>query len=197
MKILFYICSISFLLFSAGLQASFARPTLSTEEKLFLSKLDEDFLEDEDPEGWIIFIKQFGKEKIAVQFPRQPHLSYSKDQEGFETFVYEASEDTVLYSFTIETNPHKLEEAESLFQRIVEGVKVHPSQDLIAVSKAEGMLDISYLDRNQTGKSIVYKKRVLAYKNRLYIFTTSKPGNTEDKHDVFTGSFQVIRPLGG
>lgn len=191
MNRLILICLCSLVAVSADLMSLPMKNGLSTQEKLFLSKFDEDFLEETDPEEWVFLVKQMGKDKIAVQFPSQPHLAYDKKK---ESSLFSSSEEGIRYALEIE-NPRHPEDREAFFQGLIEEAKRSPYELLETVSGAGpygSYLDIVYLERD----AMVHKKRVLMHSDHTYTLTTSKKLSlAKDKHEFFIASFEIIRPL--
>jgi hypothetical protein len=191
-----------FIFLFATASFAFAAPSkgaLSRQEKLFLSKLDEEFLEESDPEEWILFIKQFGKEKVAIQFPSQPALSaYEKKSVEDEVFVFSASEDGVNYALRIETKPQKIESVDRYWAP--ERDIVSPHYQLLRKSQKNGphglYIDVEYLDQSsdKNGKKN-FKKRLIANAERFYVLCVESPILGQAENPDFFDSFHIIKPL--
>lgn len=69
----------------------------SSQEKMFFSQLDKEYLHEFKEEGWVTFIKQIGKDKLSLKFPSQPTLKLDESMQA-----YGAEDGEVQYLFTME-----------------------------------------------------------------------------------------------
>ena len=182
--------SVKILLVLIIFSASFlyANPSLSREERLFLSKLDEEFLEDKDPEEWILFVKQLEEKQFTAIFPHQPTLSLEQ-QPSKKILRYEAVEDITTYSMILE---EASSEKEELFAQKKEEVAFFNIESILEGNTSYGpCLDMIYYD-----KSIRWKKRII-YSGKWLITLMTKSFEGSDKHEEFVASFEIVSPLGG
>ncbi len=181
-----FVLPVIILIFTCFIATSaIAKPqSFSKDEKMFFSKLDKEYLDvldDEEDEGWVILIKQFGENKIETAFPSNPEFFYEKKLKK-EVFRFLSQEEEASYTFVIEKgiewpNDYKFRKE---------------NKDLyLERSGAYGPI----FDREFQQNGKVIKKRVQFAEDLLCTFTTEKRGGAPDLHDEFVSSFSIIKPL--
>lgn len=177
------------ILFIVLLLASFVfgdKYTLSTEQKMFFSKIDEEFLEETDSDEWVYLIKQYGKNKVSILFPNEPEMEYFLDDQKEEHLRFYAEERGVRYNVYIE--PYFDDFVEHYEEMFSEKIDTIPSWE----SHIHGTcLDVEY---KKSQKALI-KERILVTKNRIYRFVTETKIDIPDKHYSFIDSFKIIKPL--
>jgi len=168
---------IIFVLFGVSSVFGVSKFTLPKGEKMYFSKLDKEFMESADEKGRVIVIKQFGKDKIEMQFPSKPELAYEKKGDR-EVFTYSAEEDGAEYRLCI------LDAFD----------EISYMRDLKDLKLDEGTSDFgSYIDLTYKIKDEICKDRILFCGLKIFHFQTK---NTyPDEHEDFIHSFSVIKNL--
>jgi hypothetical protein len=158
---------------------------LSEQETLFFSKLDEKFSPDDDPDEWVLFVKQIGDHQFTCQFPKQPEAI---SNETNALAAYQAKDGDNLYLWTIEKCGKPL-----------------TIDDLLARAKNEkGTITTKTVDvKNGIALDIVFhepksdkattKKRLLFCPEKKLLFTFQT--TAEDAFQQFITSFEIVAPL--
>ncbi len=161
---------------------------LGEEETLFFSKLDEKYLDEKDPDEWILFAKQIESFQYTINFPKQPE-SMLNEKSG-EIF-YQAKYNDNLYQWSIKKAPKRWNK-ENFAKNVVETLSDSTYSSLREFHGKYGpCLEITY--QNGDPQKVTQKRWILFEEKGLLIeFSVTGEGDFQN----FFNSFQVVRPLG-
>lgn len=158
---------------------------LPEEESMLFSKLDEKYLEDKDPDEWVLFAKQIGNFQYTISFPKQPETILDEKNGKIS---YKTIHNDGLYQLRIEKAPKKLT-SDDFAKYVIENLD-HPFSSFREMHGKYGpMLEISYHSRSDS-----FQKRVIFFEEKQLLLTFFVKG--EGDFSNFFNSFEIVRPLG-
>jgi hypothetical protein len=140
---------------------------------------------------WNVFIKTYGREKFAVNFPKDPKtLIYElKNLEKKGLFV-QSSDGDIDYMLQV-SEKYSSDEKEILLNAL-KYLKKFAFVDIVKFSFNENeknkILDIIFKDKFLL---LFCKARIIVTKNNIYTFFTSYKKGMNEQHNFFTKSFHI------